>query len=529
MSERYRKPRTKKPSSIINKYFTKIVYPKYKFSPETYFISLINSVLTNRTHQNIQFKEMVINENTEEYLSHFVPRNEYVQSFYSCFINNPDYCNIFPNDKLIDNDQIIKTSIIEKKRIEKQILIELHQIEQLKKQKHQTISNEKKLGKKYKADSSFNLQNEINDEELNLSTYTENEEEIEKENNSPNRDNNINIPLKKEDSFESVECFVLYLNTIENLRNQQLDKMPTIKIEETFSNGVRNSIKTTSKYSKLSILSPLQSDINFVNNIKSTRSKRRPSKQETYLKYLQDLEFEKGKDIKRRSTLMDSANLTINTPHSKTMMNDLIKNTLTTKKRSSQFNFEFTIPNKKDFPATEKFIISRKEKEKTQNVQQETLFNEILFYSKQKIIKRNLKIKKKPIIFPFLNKTMRNQSKNKKLLSVQNYQVMGKNIANKLIYKLSTKDNTYFPNSSKSQKIETINTVSSSSCKKRDPFTERVTNNKYRTIKIKIKRSPKINFKNTNTISNENTTKNNITYTFRNQINVSNFINITKI
>ena len=66
MSERYRKHRTKKPSSIINKYFTKIVYPKYKFSPETYFISLINSVLTNRTHQNIQFKEMVINENTEE-------------------------------------------------------------------------------------------------------------------------------------------------------------------------------------------------------------------------------------------------------------------------------------------------------------------------------------------------------------------------------------------------------------------------------------------------------------------------------
>ena len=139
MSERYRKHRTKKPSSIINKYFTKIVYPKYKFSPETYFISLINSVLTNGTHQNIQFKEMVINENTEEYLSHFVPRNEYVQSFYSCFINNPDYCNIFPNDKLIDNDQIIKTSIIEKKRLEKQILIELHQIEQLKKQKHQTI------------------------------------------------------------------------------------------------------------------------------------------------------------------------------------------------------------------------------------------------------------------------------------------------------------------------------------------------------------------------------------------------------
>lgn len=106
---------------------------------------------------------------------------------------------------------------------------------------------------------------------------------------------------------------------------------------------------------------------------------------------------------------------------------------------------------------------------------------------------------------------------------------MGKNIANKLIYKLSTEDDTYFPNSSKSQKIETVNTVSSSSCKKRDPFTERVTNNKYRTIKIKINRSPKINIKNRNTISNENTTKNNITYTFRNQINVSNFINITKI
>lgn len=528
MSQRHRKLRTKKSSLILNNYFTKIVYPKYKFFPETYFISVINAVLTNRTHQNIQFKEMVINENNEEYLSHFVPRNEYVQSFYSCFINNPDYFNIVPNENLIDSNHIIKNARIEKKKIEKQILIEKHLFEQLKKEKYQAMKSGKKLDRKYKADSSFNLQKEINEsEELNLSSLTENEEE--KEDNSSNRDNNdTNVPLKNEDSIESVECFALYLNTIDSLRNQQLDKMPTINIEETFSNDVKNNIRTPSKYSKLSILSPLQCDPNFVRNIKKTRSKRRTSKQETYLKYLQDLEFEKETAYKRRSTVVNSANLTISTPLVHNMMKDVNKSTLTTKKKSSQFNFEFTIPNKKDFPSTEKFLTFRKEKEKTQNVQQETIFNEILFYSRQKLMKKNLGLKKKPIIFPFLDKTLRNHSKNKKLLSVQNYQIMGKNIANKLIYKLSTDDNTYFPNSSKSQKVETLNTISNSSWKKRDPFTERVTNSKYRTSRFKITRSPKINIKNNNTIFNENNTKN-ITYTFRNQINVSNFINITKM
>lgn len=450
MSEQATRNITRYMTRKVTKYYHKIIFPKYKFNINTFYASIITAILLPGTHYHTEYEEMILNADEEEHLNMFIPREIYVPTYLSCFITSDMYLNIHPNDKLIDKYQLIKKGYVIKKEIEKERMNENQKIKEEKKIQKSTVC--RILMKK--PEPSFDLKKEIGDTDDESFSDVETEKEQQQVNDT--KQTTIN-------DMDEIKYFIMYLNSITNhhSKHETDNNEPNSFIPHREPKQIDNN-DTTNKASTKSVGE-------FMRFSKNNKYKQRVSRQEsiakclTHLEHLEDMKEKES--IKRRYTVFQSEqNLKAQTD----AYFPLKKKSVAIKRRSTKFHYTF-VPGRK-FVSTEQFIYNQKEKEKNKSEQQDSLLNEILSYSKNQILSQS---KASVMMLPFIKKEIKEKSKNtsinrnKKPLTIRNYQTLGNNIARNVLYKLCTTEEN-----SDDQKL-TFNTTLS---RIKDPFEVKLEN-----------------------------------------------------
>ena len=407
----------------VTRYYHKIIFPKYKFNIDTFYASIITALLLPGTHYHTEYQEMRLNSDEEEHLNMFIPREIYVASFLTCFITSDIYLHVHPNDKLIDKYQLIKKGYVIKKAIENE-----------RQNEKQKMNEEKRIQQSVvcrilmkKPEPSFDLKKEIGDTDEESLSETETEKEQVQGNDTKQVEMN---------DMDEIECFIMYLNAITNHHSKHEtdnNESSSINHHSEHKKIENNDISSSSNLNKASTKSVGE----FMRFSKNNKYKQRVSRQESIAKCLKHLEqdMKEKESIKRRYTVFKSEqNLKAQTDAFFPMK----KKSSAIKRRLTQFHYTFT-PGRK-FVSTEQFIYNQKEKEKNKSEQQDSLLNEILSYSKNQILSQS---RASVMMLPFIKKvsTIKKNSlinRNKKPLTIKNYQTLGNNIARNVLYKLCT-------------------------------------------------------------------------------------------
>ena len=423
MSEQATRNITRYITRKVTRYYHKIIFPKYKFNIDTFYASIITALLLPGTHYHTEYQEMRLNSDEEEHLNMFIPREIYVASFLTCFITSDIYLHVHPNDKLIDKYQLIKKGYVIKKAIENE-----------RQNEKQKMNEEKRIQQSVvcrilmkKPEPSFDLKKEIGDTDEESLSETETEKEQVQGNDTKQVEMN---------DMDEIECFIMYLNAITNHHSKHEtdnNESSSINHHSEHKKIENNDISSSSNLNKASTKSVGE----FMRFSKNNKCKQRVSRQESIAKCLKHLEqdMKEKESIKRRYTVFKSEqNLKAQTD----AFFPVKKKSSAIKRRSTQFHYTFT-PGRK-FVSTEQFIYNQKEKEKNKSEQQDSLLNEILSYSKNQILSQS---RASVMMLPFIKKvsTIKKNSlinRNKKPLTIKNYQTLGNNIARNVLYKLCT-------------------------------------------------------------------------------------------
>ena len=423
MSEQATRNITRYITRKVTRYYHKIIFPKYKFNIDTFYASIITALLLQGTHYHTEYQEMRLNSDEEEHLNMFIPREIYVASFLTCFITSDIYLHVHPNDKLIDKYQLIKKGYVIKKAIENE-----------RQNEKQKMNEEKRIQQSVvcrilmkKPEPSFDLKKEIGDTDEESLSETETEKEQVQGNDTKQVEMN---------DMDEIECFIMYLNAITNHHSKHEtdnNESSSINHHSEHKKIENNDISSSSNLNKASTKSVGE----FMRFSKNNKYKQRVSRQESIAKCLKHLEqdMKEKESIKRRYTVFKSEqNLKAQTD----AFFPVKKKSSAIKRRLTQFHYTFT-PGRK-FVSTEQFIYNQKEKEKNKSEQQDSLLNEILSYSKNQILSQS---RASLMMLPFIKKvsTIKKNSlinRNKKPLTIKNYQTLGNNIARNVLYKLCT-------------------------------------------------------------------------------------------